>query len=71
MIKYSFNDEEEYVAVKKDEYDDLTITSEDDVQAYQEIIGMMDEGWMGPRERNIDEYWWRIYKSGDLEVLVS
>ncbi|GJS67174.1 hypothetical protein Tco_0681738 [Tanacetum coccineum] len=20
-----------------------------------------------PRERNIDEYWWRIYKSGDLE----
>ncbi|GJZ02950.1 hypothetical protein Tco_0520911 [Tanacetum coccineum] len=25
----------------------------------------------GPRERNIDEYWWRIYKSGDLEVLES
>ncbi|GJT13885.1 putative reverse transcriptase domain-containing protein [Tanacetum coccineum] len=24
-----------------------------------------------PRERNIDEYWWRIYKSGDLEVLKS
>ncbi|GJW19785.1 hypothetical protein Tco_0027221 [Tanacetum coccineum] len=24
-----------------------------------------------PRERNIDEYWWRIYKSGDLEVLES
>ncbi|GKC47337.1 hypothetical protein Tco_1065059, partial [Tanacetum coccineum] len=23
---------------------------------------------LGPRERNIDEYWWRIYKSGDLEV---
>ncbi|GKF78025.1 hypothetical protein Tco_0230495, partial [Tanacetum coccineum] len=22
-----------------------------------------------PRERNIDEYWWRIYKSRDLEVL--
>ncbi|GKA58419.1 uncharacterized mitochondrial protein-like protein [Tanacetum coccineum] len=47
MIKYSFNDEEEYVAVKEDEYDDLTITR--------------------PREKNIDEYWWRIYKSGDLE----
>ncbi|GKC21664.1 hypothetical protein Tco_1023814 [Tanacetum coccineum] len=25
----------------------------------------------GPRKRNIDEYWWRIYKSGDLEVLES
>ncbi|GJS09849.1 hypothetical protein Tco_0366645, partial [Tanacetum coccineum] len=25
----------------------------------------------GPRERNIDKYWWRIYKSEDLEVLES
>ncbi|GJT03420.1 hypothetical protein Tco_0824589 [Tanacetum coccineum] len=25
----------------------------------------------GPRERNIDEYWWRIYKSKDREVLES
>ncbi|GJX65297.1 hypothetical protein Tco_0299640 [Tanacetum coccineum] len=25
----------------------------------------------GPRERNINEYWWRIYKSRDLEVLES
>ncbi|GJX92093.1 hypothetical protein Tco_0345419 [Tanacetum coccineum] len=25
----------------------------------------------GPRERNIDKYWWRIYKSRDLEVLES
>ncbi|GJY21214.1 zf-CCHC domain-containing protein [Tanacetum coccineum] len=25
----------------------------------------------GPREGNIDEYWWRIYKSGNLEVLES
>ncbi|GJT13645.1 putative reverse transcriptase domain-containing protein [Tanacetum coccineum] len=27
--------------------------------------------YTGPRERNIDEYWKRIYKSGDLEVLES
>ncbi|GJZ05488.1 hypothetical protein Tco_0539281 [Tanacetum coccineum] len=46
MIKYSFNDEEEYVAVKEDEYDDLTITSEEACRAYQEIFWMMDEGWM-------------------------
>ncbi|GJR46951.1 hypothetical protein Tco_1315054 [Tanacetum coccineum] len=24
-----------------------------------------------PGESNIDEYWWRIYKTGDLEVLES
>ncbi|GKD43012.1 uncharacterized mitochondrial protein-like protein [Tanacetum coccineum] len=26
---------------------------------------------LGPREGNIDEYWWRIYKSGNFEVLES
>ncbi|GJV01224.1 hypothetical protein Tco_1334793 [Tanacetum coccineum] len=57
MIKYSFNDEEEYVFVTEDEYDDLIIISE--------------EACRGPCERNINEYWWRIYKSEDLEVLES
>ncbi|GKE03324.1 hypothetical protein Tco_1395342 [Tanacetum coccineum] len=37
--------EEEYVAVNEDEYDNLTITSEEACQAYQEIFRMMDEGW--------------------------
>ncbi|GJT94821.1 hypothetical protein Tco_1090339 [Tanacetum coccineum] len=27
--------------------------------------------YAGPREGNIDEYWWRIYESGNLEVLES
>ncbi|GJR86018.1 hypothetical protein Tco_0210029 [Tanacetum coccineum] len=27
--------------------------------------------YTGPRERNFDEYWWRIYESGNLEVLES
>ncbi|GKE03490.1 hypothetical protein Tco_1395508 [Tanacetum coccineum] len=58
MIKYSFNDEEEYVAVKEDEYNDLTITSEEACRAYQEIFRMMDEGWMVTRT-----------ESRDLEVL--
>ncbi|GJT99658.1 hypothetical protein Tco_1109997 [Tanacetum coccineum] len=49
MIKYSFNDEEEYVVVKEDEYDDLTITSEKACRAYQEIFRMMDEGWLVTR----------------------
>ncbi|GJU59333.1 hypothetical protein Tco_1237099, partial [Tanacetum coccineum] len=49
MIKYSFEDEEEYVAIKEDEYDDLTSTSKDACRAYQEIFRMMDEGWMVTR----------------------
>ncbi|GKA42789.1 hypothetical protein Tco_0735449 [Tanacetum coccineum] len=46
MIKYSFNDEEEYVAIKEDEYNDLTMTSDEACQTYQEIFRMMDEGRM-------------------------
>ncbi|GJS97066.1 hypothetical protein Tco_0804034 [Tanacetum coccineum] len=46
MIKYSFGQDEEYAAVKEDEYEDLTSTSKDACQTYQEIFRMMDEGWM-------------------------
>ncbi|GJV05604.1 retrovirus-related pol polyprotein from transposon TNT 1-94 [Tanacetum coccineum] len=46
MIKYSFGQDEEYVAVKEYEYEDLTNTSKDACRAYQEIFRMMDEGWM-------------------------
>ncbi|GJX60219.1 hypothetical protein Tco_0291609, partial [Tanacetum coccineum] len=46
MIKYSFRQDEEYVAIKECEYDDLTITNEDACRAYQEIFRSMDEGWM-------------------------
>ncbi|GKE38337.1 hypothetical protein Tco_1461742 [Tanacetum coccineum] len=49
MIKYSFNNDEEYVAIKEDEYDDLTITRKEAYQAYQEIFRIMDEGWMVTR----------------------
>ncbi|GJV89452.1 hypothetical protein Tco_1533390, partial [Tanacetum coccineum] len=34
MIKYSFNNDEEYVAVKEDEYDDLTIIRKEACRAY-------------------------------------
>ncbi|GKE19549.1 hypothetical protein Tco_1427126 [Tanacetum coccineum] len=44
MIKFSFGQDEEYVAVKENEYDDLTSTSEDACRTYQEIFRMMDEG---------------------------
>ncbi|GJT90949.1 hypothetical protein Tco_1079794 [Tanacetum coccineum] len=49
LIKYSFNNDEKYAAVKEDEYDDLTITREEACQAYQEIFRIMDEGWMVTR----------------------
>ncbi|GJY26210.1 hypothetical protein Tco_0400936 [Tanacetum coccineum] len=49
MINYSFNNDEEYVAVKEDEYYDLTITREEVCRSYQEIFRIMDEGWMVTR----------------------
>ncbi|GJX84776.1 hypothetical protein Tco_0335550 [Tanacetum coccineum] len=49
IIKYSFGKDEEYVAIKECEYDDLTITNEDACRAYQEIFRSMDEGWMVTR----------------------
>ncbi|GKD18418.1 hypothetical protein Tco_1207576 [Tanacetum coccineum] len=49
MIKYSFNNDGEYVAVKEDEYDDLTVTRKEACRAYQEIFQIMDEGWMVTR----------------------
>ncbi|GJS07740.1 hypothetical protein Tco_0364536 [Tanacetum coccineum] len=35
MVKYSFRDDEEYVAIKENEYDDLTNTSKEAIHAYQ------------------------------------
>ncbi|GJR87007.1 reverse transcriptase domain-containing protein, partial [Tanacetum coccineum] len=73
MIKYSFNDEEEYVAVKEDEYDDLTITSEEACRAYQEIFRMMDEGWMVTRtdpnddERDLSFGYGNVMASSDID----
>ncbi|GJY37011.1 hypothetical protein Tco_0422389 [Tanacetum coccineum] len=49
MIKNSFKQDEEYVAIKEDKYQDLERTSDDACQAYQEIFRIMDEGWMVTR----------------------
>ncbi|GJU73492.1 hypothetical protein Tco_1264897 [Tanacetum coccineum] len=62
MIKYSFNDDEEYVVVKEDEYCDLIMTRRDACQAYQEIFRIMDEGWM--LLEDIDDY--RDNEMGDI-----
>ncbi|GKB51129.1 hypothetical protein Tco_0901882, partial [Tanacetum coccineum] len=51
MIKYLFNNDEEYVAMKEDEYDDPTITREEACRAYQEIFQKIDEGWKVTRTK--------------------
>ncbi|GJV45472.1 hypothetical protein Tco_1430008 [Tanacetum coccineum] len=43
MVKYSFRDDEEYVAIKENECDDLMNTRKEAIHAYQEIFCMMDE----------------------------
>ncbi|GJX33835.1 hypothetical protein Tco_0245392 [Tanacetum coccineum] len=66
MVKYSFGDNEEYVDVKEDEYDELKNTSKEVIHAYREIFRMMDEGWMDLGEsKEIDEV-----GVGDEEVVV-
>ncbi|GJW84568.1 hypothetical protein Tco_0157713 [Tanacetum coccineum] len=49
MIKYSFGQDKEYVAIKENKYEDLTSTSENACQTYQEIFLMMEKGWMVTR----------------------
>ncbi|GKA11631.1 hypothetical protein Tco_0691177 [Tanacetum coccineum] len=44
MVKYSFGDDEEYVAVKENKYDDLTSKIKDAFRTYQEIFRKMDKG---------------------------
>ncbi|GKB77738.1 hypothetical protein Tco_0944633 [Tanacetum coccineum] len=42
MMKYSFNAEEEYIAIKESEY---LNHSKDNLDAYQELLRNIDEGW--------------------------
>ncbi|GJZ98092.1 hypothetical protein Tco_0670545 [Tanacetum coccineum] len=71
MIKYSFNNDEEYVAVKEDEYDDPTITREEACRAYQEIFQKMDEGWMDLEKEKKSTMLVENLRSGNFEVLES
>ncbi|GKA60722.1 hypothetical protein Tco_0760129 [Tanacetum coccineum] len=57
----------------------ISFDESDDEDCTVSIRHILDYGYdvltsctvLGPRERNIDEYWWRIYESGNLEVLES
>nr|GEU56998.1 hypothetical protein [Tanacetum cinerariifolium] len=65
MIKYSFGKDEEYVAIKEHEHDDLKSTNEDACRTYQEIFRRMDEGWMIPSVLVIkDDGWLGVHEDG-------
>ncbi|GJT90600.1 hypothetical protein Tco_1079445 [Tanacetum coccineum] len=46
MIKYSFDVDDEYVAIKEHECFDHSRTNIDACQAYRELFCIMDEGWL-------------------------
>ncbi|GJT09026.1 hypothetical protein Tco_0843488 [Tanacetum coccineum] len=81
-IQYWLGPNEEYIAIRRCEYD-IWERNEDNMSKSTKIFfrKMTTDGWLRAlnkeklkkrsRERNIDEYWWRVYKSGDLEVLES
>ncbi|GKE42828.1 hypothetical protein Tco_1470112 [Tanacetum coccineum] len=43
MMKYSFNDDEEYITIKESEY---LNHSRDSLDAYRELLRLIDEGWV-------------------------
>ncbi|GKC59420.1 hypothetical protein Tco_1087018 [Tanacetum coccineum] len=43
MMKYSFNDDEEYITIKEYEY---LNHSKDSLDAYQELLRLIDDGWV-------------------------
>ncbi|GJZ55441.1 hypothetical protein Tco_0610634 [Tanacetum coccineum] len=43
MMKYSFNADEEYIAIKESEY---LNHSKDSLNAYRELLRIIDEGWV-------------------------
>ncbi|GJW06415.1 hypothetical protein Tco_1568838 [Tanacetum coccineum] len=75
-IQYSLGPNKEYIAIRVYEFDIWERNDDNLSIIYQDIFLLKDEGWKVTRTKtleakNIDEYWWRIYKSGDLEVLES
>ncbi|GJY44711.1 hypothetical protein Tco_0432924 [Tanacetum coccineum] len=81
-IKYSLGPNEEYIAIRGYEFDIWERNKDNLSIIYQDIFRKRtkDGRLRAPKEelkkrpwkqRNIDEYWWRIYKAGNLEVLES
>ncbi|GJZ67336.1 hypothetical protein Tco_0630576 [Tanacetum coccineum] len=60
-------------------YDDTYETNHEDDgrnELYEEYVAVKEDEYddlakTRPREGNIDKHWWRIYESGNIEVLES
>nr|GEX24433.1 hypothetical protein [Tanacetum cinerariifolium] len=51
MMKYAFDADDEYVAIKEREHSDHSRTNVDACQAYRELFRIMDEGWLVTKEK--------------------
>ncbi|GKF48597.1 hypothetical protein Tco_0141848, partial [Tanacetum coccineum] len=51
MMKYSFDVDDENVAIKEREHSDHSKTNFDACQAYRELFRIMDEGWLVTKEK--------------------
>ncbi|GJU94045.1 hypothetical protein Tco_1318801, partial [Tanacetum coccineum] len=52
MMKYSFDADDEYIAIKEREHSDHSRTNVDACQAYRELFRIMDEGWLVRQKKN-------------------
>ncbi|GKB68222.1 hypothetical protein Tco_0929634 [Tanacetum coccineum] len=59
MMKYSFNDDEEYITIKESEY---LNHSKDSLDAYQELLRLIDD-------RNLAETLMMVYSGEIMNVL--
>ncbi|GJY38782.1 hypothetical protein Tco_0425146 [Tanacetum coccineum] len=51
IIKYSFDADDEYVAIKEHEHFDHSKTNVDACQAYRELFNIVNEGWLMTKEK--------------------
>ncbi|GJR60027.1 hypothetical protein Tco_1502189 [Tanacetum coccineum] len=65
MIKYSFDAEDEYVAIKEHECSDHSKTNIDTCQAYRELFRIIDEGWLVTKDLAVKKLtiWYTLKKT--------
>ncbi|GJX93812.1 hypothetical protein Tco_0348398 [Tanacetum coccineum] len=64
--EYSFDDDEEYITIKESEY---LNHSKDSLDAYQELLHLIDEGWVEPYGDLAETMIWYILKRTCVELI--